>query len=285
MKRNFWAILAVGSTIVGSGVLTGCGLGDKPAAIVNGQVITLKDMENRMNRLNPSYRAALGNDRKRLLEEMVMETLLVQEARRRGLERDPEVGKLFKEARRQILLGRLLERARAEQPADVTDEEVAKVYEQNKKNFVEPESFRASHVLLETEEGAKKALERLNAGEPFAKVAEEMTIDPAGKSKGGDIGNFTKGQLIPEFENACEKLKLGERSGIVKSSLGYHVILLTERKTSRQRSLEEVKEVIRRQLAVQKQQKELDTWIQGLRAKAQIRYTNNPPASSGTTSP
>ncbi len=250
--------------------LAGCGKQNKIAAVVNGQVITGQEVDERMNRLSPSYRAALKNDPQRLLEDMVMETLLVQEARRRGLDRDAEVQRLIHEARRQILVSRLLEMTRQNQPAEVTDQEVAQFYQENKKNFEEPETTRASHILVDSEEVAKKALERVKNGEPFAKVAQELSTDPT-KNQGGDIGTFSRGQLIPEFEEVCKSLKPGEMSGVVKTSLGYHVILLTDRKLARTRSLEEAKDPIRQRLMAQRQQRQMETFVQELRAKAQIQ--------------
>jgi len=196
------------------------------------------------------------------------------EARRRGLDRDSQVKQLLKEAKRQILLGRLLEVLRDSKQVEVTDEEVRRIYEANKDSFKEPETFRASHVLAENEETAKKVLERLKAGESFAKLAEEVSKDVS-KAKGGDIGYFSKGQLIPEFEAACEPLKPGELSGVVKTSLGYHVILLTERKAARVRPLEEVRDQIRKQLAAQQQQRQIETYVQQLRAKAQIQFRDS----------
>ncbi len=252
------------------GFASGCGSGNKVVAVVNGQVITAKELDRRMSRLNPSARAAIGNDRRRLVEEMVMETVLTQEARRRGLDNDAEVRLLINEARRQIMLGRLLEVIRQEGQTKVSDEEIAKFYEKNKDKIIEPETFRASHILVEGEEAAKKALARVNGGEAFSKVAEEVSTDPT-KSKGGDLGYFTKGQLIPEFEAACEKLKPGEISPIVKSPLGYHLILLTERRPSRSLSLDEVREQIRRQLIAQQQQQKVGTFVQQVRSKAQVK--------------
>lgn len=251
-------------------LLAGCGSQGKIMAVINGQVITERDVDQRMSRLNLPTRTALGNDRRRLLEEMIMESLLIQEARRRGLEQDREVRLLLKEAQRQILLGRLLEVVRAQEQAKVTDEAVAQFYEQNQERFKEPETFRASHLLVETEEEAKKAMSRIQGGEPFVKVAQEVSKDPS-KARGGDIGYFTKGQLIPEFEAVCQKLKPGESSGIVKSSLGYHIILLTEQRESRVLALEEVRDQIRNQLAVARQQQRVESFVQELRGKAQIK--------------
>jgi len=249
--------------------VVGCGAGSKIAATVNGRVITEQDVQMRMANLSAQARKALQNDPKRLLEEMITEALLLQEARRRHLDRDTEVRRLLKEARRQILVGRLLEVMRAEQTVEITSEEIAQAYQANVARFTEPETFRASHILTEDEDAAKKALKRVKGGEEFAAVAQELSMDPT-RARGGDIGFFRKGQLIPEFEEVAMKLKPGEMSGVVESSLGYHVILLTEHRASRQRPLEETREQIRVQLETQKKQRHVEETLQQLRADAKI---------------
>lgn len=248
---------------------TGCGSQNTVAAVVNGQVITAGQVGQRMERLNPATRAALGGDKRRLVEEMVMEKLLLQEARRRGVDRDKEVERLFEEAKRQILIGRLIEVLRQSQKVEVTETQVSQFYKTNHALFKEPESVRASHILVNSEEEAKKVLGRLKNGEPFAKVAQEVSVDPT-KSRGGDVGYFSKGQLIPEFEKTCENLKVGQTSDPVKTALGFHVILLTDRRPDRERSLEETKEQIRRQLTAQGQQRQVEAVVQELRSKAQV---------------
>ncbi|MBI3333720.1 MAG: peptidyl-prolyl cis-trans isomerase [Candidatus Omnitrophica bacterium] len=272
-------------------VVAGCGQGGKISAVVNGQAITSGDLDQRMAKLSPSSRAALGNDRRRLLDELITETLLIQEARRRGLEQDIEVRQLIKEARRQILVGRLLEVVRTQMPVEVSDQEIKQFYEQHHEELAEPESFRASHILLETEEAAKKALERVKGGEAFAKVAQELSDDPS-KAKGGDIGFFTKEEIIPEFIAACERLKPGEMSGVVKTPLGYHVILLTDHRDARKLPFDEVQDQIRRRLAAQRQQRQVEAFVQSLRSRAQVavhepggRAPSPSPASSGPPDP
>ena len=273
MRRNIfgYAILAI---IVSGLSLMGCGPSGKVAALVNGHVITVKDVEDRLASMNPNNRAMFSENKSRLLDQMVMEAVLVQESKKRGLEQDREVHKLLKEAEHQILIGRLLDLYRKESKAQVTDEQIAQFYESNRSSFQQPESYRASHILVPDEETAKKALERVKAGEPFAKVAEEMSTDPS-KSHGGDIGFFAKGQVIPEFEAVCAKLKPGELSEVVKTPLGYHVILLTEQKAARQKPLEEVKDQIRQGLEGQQGQRQVEGFVQQLRSKAQIKIREN----------
>lgn len=240
------------------------------AAVVNGHVITTKELDDRVAGLGPSGRSLAADQKSRLLDQMVVESVLLQEANRRGVARDAEVRKMLRETERQILIGRLLEVLRKERETPVTESQVAEFYEANRENFKQLDSYRVNHILTADAETAKKALERVKGGEPFAKVAEELSVDPS-KLRGGDIGFFSKGQVIPEFEEAAMKLKPGEISGVVQTSLGYHIILLTEQKPAHQRPIEEVKDQIRQGLQGQRGQQTVQSVIQELRSKARIK--------------
>ena len=269
------------------GFVSGCGSGGgKSAAVVNGEVITVTQVDERLATLNPSTRALFAGQRGRLLDQMVTEAVLVQEANRRGLGRNPEVQKLMREAERQIVVGKLLDELRKEKQGAVSDEQAAQFYEANKENFKQPDSWRVSHILTADEAAAKKALDRIKGGEAFAKVAEEVSIDPS-KARGGDIGSFTKGQVIPEFEEAVLKLKPGDMSGVVKTPLGYHIILLVEEKPAHLRSLEEVKDQIRQVIQNQQGQQNVQMAVQQLRSKARIKIQEefSPPAPAGKPAP
>ncbi len=247
----------------------GCsGAGGKTLAVVNGDVITDTEVSRRMEKLPASYRQALGSDRRRLLEEMVLETLLFQEARKRGLDRDPQVRELLVEAKRQIMIGRLMEQE-GQRQGSVTDQEIAAYYEQNKAQYAQPERWRVSQILVPTEPQAKEVLERLGKGEPFDKVAQAVSQDPS-KSKGGDLGYFSRGQLIPEFEEAVFQLKTGQTSGIVKTSLGYHVIYLADHQPAQQRGLSDVKEQIAQDLQSRRGRSRTDRFISELRKQAHV---------------
>ena len=247
----------------------GCGRpSGKALAVVNGHAITEQDVAARFEKLNPSLRKALANDRRRLLEEMVLEVLLFQEARRRGMEQDVQVRELLREARKQIMIGRLLE-IEGRERAEATDQAIAEFYEANKAQFTQPEQWRASQILCTSEEQAKAAMDRLGRGEPFEKVAAEMSQDPS-KNRGGDIGSFGKGQLIPEFEEACMQLQVGQTSGIVKTSLGYHLIRLVDHQPAQQRGLSDVKEQIAQELKGRESRSRVDQFISRLRKKAQV---------------
>ena len=100
--------------------------------------------------------------------------------------------------------------------------------------------MHARHILLESEDEAKKAQARVKGGEDFAKVAKELSKDP-GSSEGGDLGFFTKDRMVKEFADAAFAMKPGDISVPVKSQFGWHVIRLEERRTKPIPSFDQVK--------------------------------------------
>jgi peptidyl-prolyl cis-trans isomerase C len=86
-----------------------------------------------------------------------------------------------------------------------------------------PDKVHCAHILVKSESEAKAVLERLKKGEKFGNVAKQVSRCPSGK-KGGDLGTFTRGKMVKEFENAAFKLQKGEVSGIVRTQFGYHII-------------------------------------------------------------
>lgn len=123
------------------------------------------------------------------------------------------------------------------------------------------EQVHARHILLDKEEDAQAALERIQKGEDFAKVAQEVSTDTATKEKGGDLGWFPRGQMLAEFEDAAFALKPGEVSGVVHTAYGYHIIKLEEHAADR--ALDESVLATKRSTA-------LDEWLRKQRADVQI---------------
>ncbi len=95
------------------------------------------------------------------------------------------------------------------------------------------EQIHARHILVEKEEDAKAALERIQKGEDFATVAKEVSTDTSNKDSGGDLGWFPRGQMVPEFDEAAFALQPGQVSGLVKTTYGYHIIKVEERDPNR----------------------------------------------------
>ncbi len=147
-----------------------------------------------------------------------------------------------------------------------TPEAARKLYEETSKEIKPEQEVRARHILVETEEEAKKAAARVKGGEDFAKVAGELSKDPGSKTDGGDLGFFTKDRMVEPFAEAAFKLEPGQISDPVKSQFGWHVIKVEEKRTKPVPSFEEMKDQVDAYLE-RKAQQDL---ILGLRKTAKV---------------
>lgn len=238
-------------------------------ARVGEEVITTNDYKEEFAMLPPSYRnvARLGRDE--LLENLINKRLLLQEAKRRNLENSENVKRLFNKVKEEIMIQQLLDRKISDE-VEVTDSEIEKHYSENQNKYMEPAKIRASHILVDSELIAKKILEDLNRGGNFAELAKEYSLDISTKDKGGDLGYFEKGALLSEFELACDKLNVGEMSDVVKTDLGYHIIKVLDKKESRLKILEEVKDDIKSELLLDKEISLYNSLLQELRKNQNI---------------
>jgi peptidyl-prolyl cis-trans isomerase D len=158
----------------------------------------------------------------------------------------------------------------------VTPEDVQRHYQDNQQQFSTPEQVRASHILLKTEgkddAAVKKQAEDILAkvkapGADFAKIANQYTEEEIGKTRGGDLDFFPRGQMAKEFEDAAFALQPGQISPVVKSPFGYHVIKLTDRKAAATRSLDEVRTQIEDQIKWERAQAEAQRIADSVAAK------------------
>jgi foldase protein PrsA len=149
---------------------------------------------------------------------------------------DEQVGKLIKEG--------LIQFKAATDGIEVTEEEMQELYEEQFKTEV-----AASHILVADEKTAEEVLTKLEEGEDFAGLAKEYSTDPGSKAQGGELGFFGKGKMYPEFEKAAFGLEKGEISEPVKSQAGFHIIKVTDKKTT---EFEDVKYEIEKTLLGQK---------------------------------
>jgi len=237
-------------------------------ATVNGKPITVTMLNEKIEKLPEYYQTFAAQHKKEIVDEMIVEELLYDEAKRRKLHNDPDMKELISDANRKILISRVIE-DETKKSAPVSDDDVKDYYEQNKEKYMIPEMVRASHILTSTEEEAVKAKGELDRGADFVAVANEYSKDLT-KDRGGDLGYFKKGQMIPEFENAAFNLNIGETSDVIKTRFGYHVIRLTDRKPATYRNFEEVKDTVRTSIMRDKQRQSFDEFTKTLKDKAKI---------------
>ena len=230
---------------------------DKVIAKVSNSSITLGDFKARIAKLPSYYREIVEKNKKRYLEEMIAEKLFYEEALRRGLNNDKEVAEVINEAKKKIVIAKLIKND-VEDKVKVSEDEIAAFYEANKDKLRTPEMWRASQILVPTEQEAVDVLQKLNSGANFEDIARANSKD-ATASRGGDIGYFRAGQLVPEFEKAAIGLNVGQLSGVVRTKFGYHIIKLTDKKASGMQAYENAKPMIENEL---KKKKKVDMFYE-----------------------
>ena len=158
---------------------------------------------------------------------------------------------------------------KVEEQANISDADLQKVYDQKKDKFKADAQVRASHILLKTSKEAQDVLAQLKGGAKFEDLAKKVSVDPAG-AKGGDLGWFGKGNMIPEFEKAAFALKEGELSGIVETKFGFHIIKLTGKRPAGTLPFAEVKDQLKAELLPEKQQEVFKKIKEDLKKSAKL---------------
>lgn len=211
--------------------------------------------------------------REQLLEELIQRELLIQQALQKQLDKTPEFLERMATVRNSLLSQAALQDYLKANP--VTDEEIKAEYDSKMANM--GSEYKARHILVKTEDEAKKLIAELEKGADFTALAKKHSIDPMG-SEGGDLGWFTADRMVAPFSEAVQALENGKfTKQPVQTQFGWHVILREDSRALTPPPLEAVKEQIRPMLQRQKAQ----TMIENLRKSAQIEILL-PPATPAT---
>ncbi len=220
---------------------------NKVMAKVNGKEIRENDLKAELNALSLLGR---GEDqdsftfdkldlesKKEFTRSIVIGDLLLNEAKKSKIEKTPSYKELLKITEKQLLQKLFLEKMVKEH---VTEEKLKAKYAEIVKQQSDEEEYKVSHILLKTENEAKEIKKKLDKGADFSKLAQENSLD-GNKDTGGSLGYFTKGQMVPSFEEAVFAMKIGEISGPVKTDFGYHIIKLEDKRKVQPESFDKMK--------------------------------------------
>jgi peptidyl-prolyl cis-trans isomerase C len=244
--------------------------GGKELAEVNGKVITVEDFNAEVENLPPVVRqmAQSPEGKKELLDGMIFRELVLEQAKKDGIDKSKDVLARLESVKKMVIVEAFVKK-KLEQDVKITDEEMKKFYEMNKDKFKTGEQLRTSHILVKSEPAAQDILAQLKKGANFEELARKNSVDGSA-SKGGDLGWFSKGTMVPEFEQAAWSLKEGEISGIVKTQYGFHIIKVTGKRPAGIRSYDEVKDQIKAAMLPSKQQEVLQNLKENLKKNAKI---------------
>jgi peptidyl-prolyl cis-trans isomerase C len=234
-------------------------------ASVNGQYIskkTLEDLEKDLAQRSQGQAPAYPKDK--LVDELVQREVLVQDAMQKKLDQTPEVIAQLDAAKKAILTQASLQSYLKTNP--VTDADIKKEYD-SKVGSVNGTEYKASHILVKTEEEAKKLITELDKGGKFAELANKHSLDAKESKNGGDLGWFSPTQMVAPFSEAVAKLEKGKYTKApIKTQFGWHVISLEDSRKQAAPPLEAVKE----QLTPMLQRQKIQSMVEGLRKQAKV---------------
>jgi peptidyl-prolyl cis-trans isomerase C len=214
--------------------------------------ITSADVDAMIATMGPqgqNYQSAQG--RAAVLEQIIGRQLILMDAKRNLMDREPAFMAELEKVKEDLLAGYALQKVMAR--VKVTEEDCKKFYAENKEMFNTGDTVSASHILVDSAEQAEALMAAIQAGEiAFEAAAQEYSSCPSGQ-QGGSLGEFGRGQMVPEFDEACFTMEVGELRGPVQTQFGFHIIRLNARNEAKIMEYSEVKENIEQHLMNQKQ--------------------------------
>lgn len=256
-----WSALLLAAALIGLAPLAAAA-DDVVVARVNGVDIKQSDLDFAASEVGPRLSNYSPIDRKRVLLQYVIENELMAEAGQNdGLDKTPTFPAREKYHDRRALRDAFFD---VDITNAVTEDAAKKIYDEKIATMKPQQEIHARHILVATEDEAKKVAERLKNGEDFATVAKEVSKDAG--AEGGDLGFFTRGQMLKPFEDAAFALDVGQISAPVQTQFGWHIIKVEEKRDQPLPTFDQVKGTIMGQLVQQKAQEV----VSGLRDKAKI---------------
>jgi len=263
--------LVLGSLVVASSLFASSNV----VAVVNGEKITKAEINDVLKARNMTYDKVPAQFRKKLVDEIITQALVIQKAEKSGIENTKEFKTELSKLKKQLAL-RLFLKQKLDS-IKISDKEAKEFYDKNKDlMFKEPAQVKARHILVKTKAEAEKIIAELKKvpknklEEKFIELAKKDSVGPSGKM-GGELGWFSKGKMIPAFSDAAFKLNKGEITlKPVHTRFGWHIIYVEDKKAGGYVPFEKVKKMIKQQLKMKKIKEYLDS----LKAKANIKYYN-----------
>jgi peptidyl-prolyl cis-trans isomerase C len=254
---------------------------DKVLAKVNGSEIRQSDVALAEEELGPSLaQMDPASKDENVLAFLIDMKVVSKAAEDKKVEDSDDFKKRMGFTRSRLLMDSLLA---SEGKAATTDEAMKKVYEDASKQISGEQEVHARHILVDTEEEAKAVKAELDKGADFAELAKKKSKDP-GASDGGDLGFFTKDQMVPEFSAVAFALEPGKISDPVKSQFGWHIIKVEEKRNRKPPEFDQVKAQIETYVT----RKAQADYVSKLRDAAKIERFDqaaNTPAAGGATTP
>ena len=267
--------LTIGGTLL---LLTSCTpppSEERVVAFVNGRPITQTEFDNEWAELPEATRARYEKEggKPRLLSELVTRELLMQEARKQGLDQNDQIRDRARRYKEKLMLDELL-KDRIKTKIELTKEELDAYYQKHARQLLTPLKVRVSIMLLPNYPAAKDLEKQVNQGGDFAKFAQRYSIDGKTKANGGDLGPYRKDLVVPEVDEVIHTLKPGMISAPLKTDAGYYLVKLTPLDPEIIQADLAIRERLRQELLNEKRQKRFDDVIADIRARAVVKLAD-----------
>ena len=238
----------------------------KVLAVAAGHEITERELNELIQNYPPEQQVYLSDPRAKgqVLEQLIAFHLFAKMAEEEKIRETEEYKNTIEKMK--VELASHMAATRTVEGATVSEEEERDFYEANKAQFVQGPQVSAKHILVEKEELAKKVAGEIAAGKAFEDAAREYSTCPS-KDDGGNLGFFSKGQMVPEFEKAAFEGELHTVLGPVKTQFGYHLILVEDKKEGSETPFAQVQDQIHQQLLQKKQREAYDKKVAELTVK------------------
>jgi peptidyl-prolyl cis-trans isomerase C len=244
-------------------------------AVVNGKPITQSEFDVRWAELPESRQARYQREggKKKFLDDMIARELLLQEARRLGLDQTTEVRERAQRFQEQLALDELM-REMAKSHAEVTQDELEDYYMAHSSAVLATEHIRAAQIVVPTAVQALEVRKQLEDGADFARLAQKVSTDQGTKFRGGDLGPYRKGAAPPEIEAAILTQNPGVVSEPIKIAAGFALVKVTSRDPLDARSAHVARERLRQELQAEKRRRQFEDLLAALRRKASVRMAD-----------
>jgi peptidyl-prolyl cis-trans isomerase C len=247
---------------------------EETVATVNGTAISKSRVDMVVKQGGSAAHLDNPESRKAITEQLVMQMLVAEAAVKKGLDKSPEVLEQIDMLKQSVLANAYVQDYIKNHK--VSDDELKAEYDKVKAG-ISGNEYKARHILVATEAEANDIIAKLKKDpSTFEKLAMEKSLDTGSKARGGDLGWFDLGRMVPEFSDAVAKMEKGKITDTpVKTQYGYHVILLEDSKPIEAPPFEEVKS----RLAEQLQQQHLKNELDEMKAKAKVEIIGTPVAA------
>jgi parvulin-like peptidyl-prolyl isomerase len=250
---------------------------------VNGVAISQQDVDTELmnatqGRFNQVPADKQAQFRKQVLQQLIAKELIFDDAKKTGILKSKEFKDEFEKVKKRIEKDLAIQvwQKRELDKIKVSEKDLKGYYNKNKEEFNEKESVHARHILVKTEDEAKSIKSELGSlkgdtlKSKFVELAKAKSTGPSGP-KGGDLGYFAQGQMVPEFNDKVFSMKVGTVSEPVKTQFGYHLIYLEDKKAKKTRAFADVKPFIEQRLKMEKFKTVIKNKMDALQKKASIK--------------